>query len=219
MGKIFTKARNPFRNYNLENRVHKLLEQEKREPSPRYPPPDWVEERNEPTQALPSAPSTAEEIRKLALGQSEESPSSSQSTYDLMMKNENLLDRMGQLKIVSEGVNPDLHNPSTRSMPMDRRVPSPTDYGHVEPDKVMLGKMTMRQIVEALVDHSREPEVWSASVIAEHYNIDAERAANLTKHYRVFDIHIPKNAVEGLKDQTINAQNYEEVKKRLIAEK
>lgn len=36
MGKILTTIKNPLRNFNLENRTHKIISQSKQTPAPKY---------------------------------------------------------------------------------------------------------------------------------------------------------------------------------------
>merc|ERR1711970_366730 len=138
---------------------------------------------------------------------------------EILRKNDNLLDRMDQLKIVSEGTNPDIKTASSRRMPEERRKNQlETIYGHVEPDRIPIGRMSMQQVVESLVDFSKDRETMTPSAISNAYRIDAEKAALLTKYYRVFDIHLPKGAVDTVtgKQESLQAPH---LKYKLLGEK
>lgn len=221
MGKTFTKAKSPLRDYNLESRVHKLLDQEKPEMAPRHPVPERFQHLLEKEKDVgvvkdenktdDSQLSTADLIRKMALDPSE---NLNDASSELLRKNEELLDRMGQIKIVSEGDNPDFKAQTTRKMPELRYGIGETTYGHVVPEKISIGKMSMMHIVESLVDHGKDQVEWSASKISNSYRIDVEKAQHLTNYYRVFDIHLPKKAIVNAEHvRSINAKNYEEIKK------
>jgi len=215
MGKAFTKVKSPLRDYNLESRVHKILDSDKPTTAPRHAVSERyqeiIEQQQQQQQQQPVA--TADMIRKMALEASEEELSD--PATDLLRKNENLLDRMDQLKVTSQGDNPEIKAYTARRMPEDRSALQKSIYGQQEPEKIPIGRMSMKQVVESLVDHSRDKEAWTASAIANSYRIDAEKAKNLTYYYQVFDIHLPKSAVEDHQARTINAKNYEETKRML----
>jgi len=234
MGKAFTKMKSPLRDYNLESRVHKILDSEKPSIAPRHAVSERYQQALEEQQqqqhqhqqsvtksaaAAAAEPpvATAEMIRKMALEASEEELSDPAS--ELLRKNENLLDRMDQLKITSMGDNPEIKAYSARKMPEDRTALQKSIYGQTEPEKIPIGRMSMKQVVEALVDYSRDREEFSSSAISQSYRIDAEKAQNLTYYYQVFDIHLPKNAVEDHQSRTINASNCEETKKKMLEER
>ena len=206
MGKTFTKVKSPLQDYNLETRVHKILDGDKPEVAPRHAVSERyqqvVEEQQRRAQnakvneqpASGQEAATAEMIRKMAMEATDEELNDPAS--DLLRKNENLLERMDQLKIVSEGDNPEIKRYSARRMPEDRTALKKSIYGQSEPEKIPIGKMSMKQVVESLVDYSKDREAWSASAIANSYRIDAEKAKNLTYYYHVFDIHLPKKAIK-----------------------
>ena len=157
MGKAFTKVKSPLRDYNLESRVHKVLESTPI-PAPRHPVPDRFRETIEQQKqhlngnvsaaaaaASANQPTQAEMIRKMALEATDEELND--STPEILRKNDNLLDRMDQLKIVSEGTNPDIKTASSRRMPEERgKNQLETIYGHVEPDRIPIGRMSMQQV-------------------------------------------------------------------------
>lgn len=229
MGKVFTKVKSPLRDYNLESRVHKVLDSTPT-PAPRHPVPERFREVLEQQKhhlngnknnaaassvaASANQPTQAEMIRKMALEATEEELND--STSEILHKNENLLDRMDQIKIVSEGTNPEIKRVSARRMPEDRGSSHlQTIYGHVEPEKIPIGRMSMRQVVETLVDYSKDQEGWSPGAISNAYRIDAQKAANLTRYYRVFDIHLPESAVDVVQGKRVNMQNITEAQKML----
>jgi len=227
MGKAFTKVKSPLRDYNLESRVHKILDSEKPSVAPRHAVPERFqqvleEQQQQQQQSVAKAATaaaaeppvaTADMIRKMALEATEEELSDPAS--ELLRKNDNLLERMDQLKITSQGDNPEIKAYTARRMPEDRTALQKSIYGQTEPEKIPIGRMSMKQVVEALVDYSRDREEFTASAISQSYRIDAEKAKNLTYYYQVFDIHLPKNAVEDHQSRTINASIYEETKKML----
>lgn len=216
----------PLRDYNLESRVFKELEKNKPTPAPRHPVPeryqDIIEQQQQQQRGGDAPPmATAEIIRKMALEASdEELGDDPASSSELLRKNEPLLDRMDQLKITSQGDNPEMKPVGSRPMPESRKAHERSRYGHEIPEKISVGKMSMRHIVESLVDHSKDEELWSPAAISNSYRIDAEKAKNLTTYYRVFDVHLPKRAIEKYRNMEEEADFNKMIQtNRLIGEK
>ena len=224
MGKNFTKMKLPLRDYNLENRVFKELDKNKPTPAPRHPLPERYQDIIEQQQQqgggdAPPVP-TAEMIRRMALEASDEELAEDPVSSELLRKNEPLLDRMDQLKITSQGDNPEIKPVGSRPMPESRKTHERSRYGHEIPEKISIGKMSMRHIVESLVDHSKDEELWSPAAISNSYRIDAEKAKHLTTYYRVFDVHLPKRAVEKYRNMEAEADFNKMIhKNRLIGDK
>ena len=226
MGKAYTKVKSPLRDYNLETRVHKLLENEKPTPAPRHEVSERYqavieEQRQQRLKAASTRPetaATAEMIRKMALEATDEELAEGPSS-DLLRKNDSLLERMDQIKITSQGDNPDVK--SARKLPEDRGRSNLqlSIYGQTEPAKIPIGRMSMKQVVESLVDYSKDREAWTAPRIANTYRIDAEKARNLTHYYQVFDIHLPSSAVADHRARNISASNYEETKREMLSDR
>ena len=219
MGKNWTKMKGPLRDYNLENRAFKELDKSKPTPAPRHPVPERYQDVIEQQQRGGAPPvATAEMIRKMALEASDEELADDPVSSELIRKNEPLLDRMEQLKITSQGDNPELKPVGSRPMPESRKAHERSRYGHEVPDKISIGKMSMRHIVECLVDHSKDEELWSAAAISNSYRIDAEKAKNLTHYYRVFDVHLPKRAIEAYREAEAETKFNEMIHGRKLIE-
>lgn len=62
----------------------------------------------------------------------------------------------------------------SRPLPQDKSQPGPFLFGHKEPDKVPLGKSTLRNALQFLSQHQGEPTKYTAAYIAKHHNLPEE---------------------------------------------
>lgn len=77
---------------------------------------------------------------------------------------------------------------------MSRRPAAYYDLGYHETDvqKVPRGKVTLRQAIQFISDHQQHPEEWTAERIANEYKVKRENVDNIIEHFRMFQIHLPK---------------------------
>lgn len=63
------------------------------------------------------------------------------------------------------------YNPE-QPLPQEKTVPEPFEYGFYEPDEPVAGRLTLRQAIEVLNKHSRDPEQNTVEVLAKEYQMD-----------------------------------------------
>lgn len=100
-----------------------------------------------------------------------------------------------------------------RPLPLDRHAVDDFEYGFKEPEKVALGRCTLRQAIKFISDHQSDSETWTAVKIANEYklketnvgkwkNIDSQNCkifysffilftGNILNHFKTFQIYIP----------------------------
>lgn len=61
-----------------------------------------------------------------------------------------------------------------KQLPLDRRTTEDYEFGYLEPEKVPIGRCTLRQALKFIADHQTEPTVWTAGKIAEDYKMKPE---------------------------------------------
>ncbi|XP_056631879.1 protein NDUFAF4 homolog isoform X2 [Diorhabda sublineata] len=170
MGKVFSSIKNPFKNFNLESRAHKVISQPKPIPAPRH-------KRDQETyeQMIQEYPKAFEESLK---------------------KNEKLDKHLKNVFVVSQDPNVNIKqepNPN-RPLPADRSPVPSFIYGIKEPDpeKIPTGKTTLGNVLEFISRHQEDPINYNAQKIAEQYVLDEATVGNILKYFRVFEMYLPQ---------------------------
>uniref|UniRef100_A0A8C4ENF0 NADH dehydrogenase [ubiquinone] 1 alpha subcomplex assembly factor 4 n=1 Tax=Dicentrarchus labrax TaxID=13489 RepID=A0A8C4ENF0_DICLA len=170
-----------FRNFNLENRVHREISREKPLPAPRHaaaprpppppPPPLKVSVRtckNDPLLALlrtvyvqSTDPAAAAEVRL--------------PTHSLCRR------------------------PLKFSLPV-------APYGMVELTDVPKGKLTIAEALKALGGHQQQPQTWTPEKIAQDYSLDLKDTKDLLEFFIPFEVKIipPKTENRITSSKTTN---------------
>lgn len=60
---------------------------------------------------------------------------------------------------------------ASRPLPLDRKPVDNFEYGYKEPPKVPRGRATLRQALQFIADHQKEPGTWTAKRIADDYKL------------------------------------------------
>ncbi|XP_030752661.1 protein NDUFAF4 homolog [Sitophilus oryzae] len=167
MGKVLSSIKHPFRNFNLEDRAHKIIGQSKPIPAPRHAK-DEID------------------IQRLKEDYSE-------AFEESLKKNEQLDKHLKDVYVVS---NDRVHdwkikeNPD-RPLPKDRTQSGPFLFGHKDPDRVPIGKVILKDALTFISQHQNDPKTHSPSKIAEDYKLSKETVENVLKYYRIFEIYLP----------------------------
>ncbi|KAM9338921.1 NADH dehydrogenase [ubiquinone] 1 alpha subcomplex assembly factor 4 [Symphorus nematophorus] len=162
-----------FRNFNLENRVHREISKEKPAAAPRH--------------AVSSPPPA---------GSSE----AAETVESLHQKNDPLL---GLLKSVYvESTDPaaaaaaaaEASKQVTVGKELERRplkysLPGHT-YGLVELTDVSKGKLTIAEALKAMSSHQREPRTWTPEKISQEYSLDLKDTKALLEFFIPFQVQI-----------------------------
>lgn len=159
-----------FRNFNLENRVHREITRDKPRVAPRHP-----------HTTAPSAAAPSPDAEGAA-----DSPTP--SVHD---RNAPLLDHLRTLYVEStdpEGApqssRPESAGPKAERRPLKYSVPL-EQLGLLELTDVPKGKLTLAEALKALSSHQQQPGTWTAERIAQEYSL------KLTDTKAVLDFFIP----------------------------
>ncbi|XP_033846805.1 NADH dehydrogenase [ubiquinone] 1 alpha subcomplex assembly factor 4 [Periophthalmus magnuspinnatus] len=159
-----------FRNFNLENRVHREISRDKPRAAPRHP-------------------ETADPV-----------PGPSEVTEGLNEKNAPLLKHLRSLYVEStdpaepaqssrqEGAEEE-RRPLQYSVPLDQ-------LGLMGLTDVPKGKLTLAEALKALSSHQQQPQTWTAEKIAQHYSLELKDCKALLNFFCPFRVQIipPANA-------------------------
>ncbi|XP_066246178.1 protein NDUFAF4 homolog [Euwallacea similis] len=169
MGRAISKIKHPFRDFNLESRVHKLIGQTNKRPSPRY-------EKDE------------QDVERIK----EEFP----EDFKASLKKDTVLDsHLKNVYVTSHDISIEKStnaNPN-RPLPQDKSHPGEFAFGYKEPkpDNIPPGKTTLRNVLQFISNHQGEPLKYTAKSIATEHNLDEELVKQILKYYRVFEIYVP----------------------------
>ncbi|XP_044024736.1 NADH dehydrogenase [ubiquinone] 1 alpha subcomplex assembly factor 4 isoform X2 [Siniperca chuatsi] len=162
-----------FRNFNLENRVHREISKEKPLAAPRH--------------AVILPPSAG---------------SSEVETADSVnQKNDPLLKRLESVYVESkdpaaaEALKEVTVGKEAERRPLRFSLPG-DPYGLVELTDVPKGKLTIAEALKALSSHQRMPQTWTPEKIAQDYSLDLKDTKALLEFFIPFQVQIipPKTA-------------------------
>ncbi|XP_075872522.1 NADH dehydrogenase [ubiquinone] 1 alpha subcomplex assembly factor 4 [Nelusetta ayraudi] len=161
-----------FRNFNLENRVHREIAKEK----PRLAPRHAV---TEPQQQPPAAAATSGEAAV------EEA---------VNRKDDPLLALLRSVYVDSTDPAPAEATKQVTSVGGERRplkfhLPASV-YGLAELTDVPVGKLTIGEALKALSSHRRQPETWTPEKIALDYALDLKEAKSILEFFIPFQVEI-----------------------------
>lgn len=78
-----------------------------------------------------------------------------------------------------------------RPLPADTKRQPDSDYGHLEPEYVTPGKVTLRQAIQFISDHKTEPKKWSLPKLVDTYKLKDEDMFNVLHYFTAFNLHVP----------------------------
>ncbi|XP_075940718.1 NADH dehydrogenase [ubiquinone] 1 alpha subcomplex assembly factor 4 [Anarhichas minor] len=157
-----------FRNFNLENRVHREISKEKPRAAPRY-------EAN-----LPPSAGSSEAV---------------ETADSISQKNDPLLTLLKSVYVESkdpaaaENSKDVTAGDEAERRPLRFSLPG-EPYGLVELKDVPKGKLTIVEALKALGSHQRQPETWTPGKIAQEYSLDLKDTKALLEFFVPFQVHI-----------------------------
>lgn len=162
----------PIRDFNIENRVDKVITVGKPKAAPRHP----SDAKHEPETALTDASKVLE-------------------------KREDLLERLKSVKVVSSDPDSQVQQSappgSGRPLPQSRTVPQQHKYGFFEPSVVPRGRLTLRQATQLLADVKNDPDTFTPVALAAQYSLDEKDVHNVLRYFSVFRMHSVQPAKLG----------------------
>ncbi|GBP44077.1 Protein NDUFAF4 homolog [Eumeta japonica] len=168
MGNLITKALRPIKNFNVENRAHRVISQEKPVAAPKYP--SNIEDLN---RAMELEPDLDEKLSK---------------------KDEALQERLRSVYVTSTGKPEDdltRQKDSGKALPQDRKIVEDFEYGLKEPDHIPYGRTTIRNALNFIASHQANPTEFTASKIAFEYKLKEEYVEDILKYFKTFEIFMP----------------------------
>uniref|UniRef100_A0A023FRN7 NADH dehydrogenase [ubiquinone] 1 alpha subcomplex assembly factor 4 n=1 Tax=Amblyomma cajennense TaxID=34607 RepID=A0A023FRN7_AMBCJ len=155
----------PVRDFNIENRVGKVISAAKPKSAPRHP-------------------SDAKHETEMRLTDASK----------LLEKREDLLERLRSVKVVSSDPNAQVQETtpppkSERPLPQSRTTPELRKYGFFEPSVVPRGKLTLRQATQLLADAQNDPAQFTPQALATQYNLSEQDVHSVLKYFGVFNMY------------------------------
>ncbi|KAL3277398.1 hypothetical protein HHI36_012747 [Cryptolaemus montrouzieri] len=167
MGKILSRMKRPFRNYNVENRAHKIISKDKPVPAPKYE-----------TDRI--------EIDRLMNERQDD-------FLQTLQKDEHLDKNLKNVFVTSTKVlNEHKVNPK-RPLPSNRSSYEEPVFGIVEPEKVGKGKVTLINALKFITNHHANSTLYSAASIAKEYSLPEESVRKILRYCKTFEVYIPQN--------------------------
>lgn len=163
----------PVRDFNIENRVEKVISAQKPMPAPRHP-------------------SDAKYEAETALVDKSK----------VLEKQEDLVERLRNVKVVSSDPQVQEKAPlppPERALPQSRTTPQQRKYGFFEPSVVPRGRLTLRQATQMLSDAQTEPAKFTPQALAAQYNLNEKDVHSILRYFRVFNVIVP-SADESRRD-------------------
>ncbi|KAM4771989.1 NADH dehydrogenase [ubiquinone] 1 alpha subcomplex assembly factor 4 [Rhinophrynus dorsalis] len=165
MGISLTRA---LRNFNLENRAHRLVGKEKPTAAPRYP----------------STEDALEAVRK-------HYPDLQDKIH---RKDDLLLTRLKEVYVDSMDPLPEVQTQVNLSEQEERRLPKVNmkrePLADLDVESIPKGKISILEALTVLNNHKHSPETWTAEKIAEEYNLELQNSKSLLEYFIPFNVKI-----------------------------
>ncbi|XP_059472636.1 protein NDUFAF4 homolog [Neocloeon triangulifer] len=177
--RVFNTATKGLRDFNVENRAHRVISRDKPKPAPRYP----ADER---------------ELERIV----KEHP---EVLLEQTKKLTDLDKRLKTVFVVSHDPEHDVKQQpsSNRPLPVARNSPQRPEFGFEEPAEVAPGKVTLKNVLQFIYDHQTDPLKWSKENIAKQYKLEAECVENILANFRPLLVLVPEGK-KGKKQQTLS---------------
>ncbi|KAH8407021.1 hypothetical protein KR222_004161 [Zaprionus bogoriensis] len=181
MGKVMSMVARKANRFNAENRAHRVLEREKPTPAPKY-----ESNLRDMERTLELDPKFVDNLNRKDAGLDTRLRDVYVTSKDRFI--DRVIERQTQTK--AENSIPQ------RPLPLERKTPEDFEYGYLEPQRVMLGRCTLRQALQFINDHQLDPETWTAKKIAEEYKLKEPHVENILQYFKTFSVFIPEHKHE-----------------------
>uniref|UniRef100_T1HXS9 NADH dehydrogenase [ubiquinone] 1 alpha subcomplex assembly factor 4 n=1 Tax=Rhodnius prolixus TaxID=13249 RepID=T1HXS9_RHOPR len=179
MGKALSILNRQINRFNAENRAHRVISKDKPAPAPKHP-------------------STQKQIDEF-LSETQE------IRNELMSKNHQLDENLKKVYVVSHTtadqrvfrdrklfMGKAVKSLSVAKLPKSRSRVVDSEFGYQEPEIIPEGKITLKQVMNILVQHQEDGKKYNASYFSSQYKLTEEDAVNLLKYFSPFKVHIPE---------------------------
>lgn len=155
---------------NVENRAHRLLDQQKVRPAPKHP-------------------STAEKIARFQ----QENP---QILEQQQRKDDRLLGMLKDVKVLSREIEGQRlmtkedaeATRKARPLPQNRRSNPGSPSVFLQPDDIPEGRLSVGQAMELLANHKRNKKEFTAERLAQDYHMDLEDTKKVLDYFQAFKV-------------------------------
>lgn len=163
MGRVASKfTRRIDTRFNIENRAQKVIQKQQTAPNP---PPKFESSAQILKQIQKDYPNLKEENIK---------------------KNEDLYERLKQVRIESHGPPPEIK--SIKNLPTERTLIEEPEFGHLIPNKIRPGHLSMVQLMKGLEKSLLEPKKYTHEAFAEEFNLDISKAKTIFDHFKTYHL-------------------------------
>ncbi|XP_034484707.1 protein NDUFAF4 homolog [Drosophila innubila] len=174
MGKAMSMVARRANRFNAENRAHRVLEQEKPMPAPKY-----ESNLRDMERTLELDPKFVDKLNTKDAGLDTRLKDVYVTSQDQFIQR--VLER--QAATAAENIK--------RPLPLKRNAPDDFEYGYLEPARVTHGRCTLRQALQFINDHQLDPETWPSKKIADEYKLKEPHVENILKYFKTFSVYIP----------------------------
>ncbi|XP_071956625.1 NADH dehydrogenase [ubiquinone] 1 alpha subcomplex assembly factor 4-like [Antedon mediterranea] len=164
MGNILRRG---VKNFNVENRAHRLLDRQPK-PAPKYATPTTSKYKN----VSPIVATDSDDIKRF------------------QKKDNNLLTMLQSVNVDSSGNDPKFNNrpKDSRVLPADRlRQPESTELWNND-DQVPDGRLSVSQALQLLAKYQRNRNEWPVERLAEEYKLNPLDVANILEYFQSFKV-------------------------------
>ncbi|CAH0553983.1 unnamed protein product [Brassicogethes aeneus] len=167
MGKALSVVKNPFKNFNVESRAHKVISQAKPKPAPKYKADEATLDK-----LIKEYPEVYEESQK---------------------KNPELNKYLKNVYVTSQNENPKVPENPNRPLPANRSAVDIYEFGFQDPENVPLGKISLRNALQFITNHQADPIAATSQSIAKEHSIPEETVKNVLNYFKVYEVYVPVN--------------------------
>lgn len=174
MGKAMSMVARKANRFNAENRAHRVLEQEKPTPAPKYD-----SNLRDMERTLELDPKFVDKLNTKDAG------------LNTRLKDVYVTSKDKFIQRVLDRKSAEATDDVKRPLPLHRTAPDDFEYGYLEPTRVSQGRVTLRQALQFINDHQIDPETWPSKKIADEYKLKEPHVENILKYFKTFSVYIP----------------------------
>ncbi|KAL0967329.1 hypothetical protein UPYG_G00250900 [Umbra pygmaea] len=150
-----------FRNFNLENRVHREIARAKPEAAPRHQ-------------------THVDPVHSTHISDAIHKKDDSLLT---LLKSVYVESKDPTIEAIKEGTKEEVRRPLVCSLPGD-------PYGIVDISDVPKGKLSIVEALKALNNHKNAPQTWTVDKVSQEYSLDLKDTKALLEHFFPFEVKI-----------------------------
>ncbi|XP_035731674.1 protein NDUFAF4 homolog [Vespa mandarinia] len=171
MGGLVGKIKQSMHRFNIENRANNVISSSKIIPAPKY----------------------AATIKQLKVAQ-ELNPHFLKKHYEKDFKFDEQLKNVYVTSTETKMNTLDQPNPD-RPLPTSR-TSEDFEFGFYMPDSVPVGKLTLKDIFQIIIEHKEDSVKNSSNILATKYKLDEETIEKLLDYYKLYQLVLPKQKVD-----------------------